>query len=171
MKKNFDHQEIDKKWYKSWIENKTFSAKPNNNKPFTIVIPPPNVTGHLHMGHALNNILQDTIIRFRKLQGYNTLWVPGTDHGGIATQNIVEKLLKKNEGKTKHDLGRERFLQKMLEWRIKTGDVILDQLKKLGCSLDWDRLAFKCMKVAQKLSKRHSYNYLIKGLYIKGKGL
>lgn len=171
MKKNFDHQEIDKKWYKSWIENKTFSAKPNNNKPFTIVIPPPNVTGHLHMGHALNNILQDTIIRFRKLQGYNTLWVPGTDHGGIATQNIVEKLLKKNEGKTKHDLGRERFLQKMLEWRIKTGDVILDQLKKLGCSLDWDRLAFTMDESRSKAVKKAFIQLFNKGLIYKRKRL
>ncbi|GMO64419.1 MAG: valine--tRNA ligase [Endomicrobiia bacterium] len=171
MKKNFDPKKIDEKWYKYWIENKTFSTKPNNNKPFTIVIPPPNVTGHLHMGHALNNTLQDIIIRFRKLQGYNTLWVPGTDHGGIATQNIVERLLKKDEGKTKYDLGRERFLQKMLKLKIETGDVILDQLKKLGCSLDWDRLAFTMDENRSKAVKKAFIQLFNKGLIYKRKRL
>ena len=100
MEKVYNSKEVEQKWYKYWIENKTFSAKPDKNKkPFTIVIPPPNVTGSLHMGHALNNTLQDIIIRFKKLQGFNALWVPGTDHGGIATQNVVEKLLKRRKDK------------------------------------------------------------------------
>ncbi|MDR1400988.1 MAG: valine--tRNA ligase [Endomicrobium sp.] len=171
MEKIFDPKKFEEKWYKYWIENKTFSTKPNKNKPFTIVIPPPNITGHLHMGHALNNTLQDIIIRFRKLQGYNTLWVPGTDHGGIATQNIVEKLIKKEEGKTRHDLGREEFLQKILKWRIKTGEVILDQLKKLGCSLDWDRVAFTMDESRSKAVKKAFIQLFNKGLIYKGKRL
>ncbi|MDR1784639.1 MAG: valine--tRNA ligase [Endomicrobium sp.] len=171
MEKKFYPKKIEEKWYKYWLENKTFSTKPNNNKPFTIVIPPPNVTGHLHMGHALNNILQDIIIRFRKLQGYNTLWVPGTDHGGIATQNIVEKLLKKEEGKTRYDLGREKFLQKVLKWRTKTSGAILDQLKKLGCSLDWDRVAFTMDESRSKAVKKAFIKLFNKGLIYRGKRL
>ena len=128
MEKVYDSKEVEQRWRKYWIENKTFSARiDKKKKPFTIVIPPPNVTGSLHMGHALNNTLQDIILRHKKLQGFNALWVPGTDHGGIATQNIVEKLLKK-EGKTKYDLGREKFLERMWRWREETGDAILEQV-------------------------------------------
>ncbi|MDR1511595.1 MAG: valine--tRNA ligase [Endomicrobium sp.] len=171
MERVYAPKRIEEKWCKYWVENKTFSAKSSNNKPFTVVIPPPNITGCLHMGHALNNTLQDVIIRFKKLQGYNTLWVPGIDHGGIATQNVVERLLKKKEGKTKHDLGRERFLQRMSEWRIETGDVILDQLKKLGCGLDWDRVAFTMDKSRSKAVKRAFIQLFNKGLIYKGKRL
>ncbi|MDR3274952.1 MAG: valine--tRNA ligase [Endomicrobium sp.] len=171
MEKIYNFKEVEAKWYKYWIENKIFSTKPDKNrKPFTIVIPPPNVTGSLHMGHALDNILQDIIIRFKKLQGYNTLWVPGTDHGGIATQNVVEKLLKK-EGKTKYDLGREKFLEKVWQWRAETGDIILEQLKKFGCSLDWDRTAFTMDESRSKAVKK-SFIYLFnKGLIYRGKRL
>ncbi len=103
MEKVYDSKKVEQKWVKYWIENKTFSSKPDNTKKsFTIVIPPPNVTGSLHMGHALNNSLQDAIIRFKKMQGFNTLWVPGTDHGGIATQNVVERL-QKQEGKANYE--------------------------------------------------------------------
>lgn len=171
MEKVYNSKEVEQKWYKYWIENKTFSAKPDKNKkPFTIVIPPPNVTGSLHMGHALNNTLQDIIIRFKKLQGFNALWVPGTDHGGIATQNVVEKLLKK-EGKTKYDLGREKFLETMWKWREETGDTILDQLKKLGCGLDWDRTSFTMDESRSKAVKKAFIELFNKGLIYRGKRL
>jgi valyl-tRNA synthetase len=171
MEKVYDYKEVEEKWHKYWIENKTFSAKPDKNKkPFTIVIPPPNVTGSLHMGHALGDTLQDIIIRFKKLQGFNTLWVPGTDHGGIATQNVVEKLLKK-EGKTKYDLGRDKFLERVWQWRIETGDTILEQLKRLGCGLDWDRVAFTMDESRSKAVKKAFIQLFNKGLIYRGKRL
>lgn len=171
MEKVYNSKDVEQKWYRYWIENKTFSAKVDKTrKPFTIVIPPPNVTGSLHMGHALNNTLQDIIIRFKRLQGFNALWVPGTDHGGIATQNIVEKLLKK-EGKTKHDLGREKFLERMWQWRVETGDTILDQLKKLGCGLDWDRTAFTMDEERSEAVKKAFVKLYDKGLIYRGKRL
>jgi valyl-tRNA synthetase len=171
MDKVYNSKEIEKRWGKYWIENKTFSAKiDKNKKPFTIVIPPANVTGSLHMGHALNATLQDIIIRFKKMQGYNTLWVPGTDHGGIATQNVVEKLLKK-EGIIKYDLGREKFLEKVWQWRSETGDTILDQLKMIGCGLDWDRVSFT-MDESRSKSVKKAFIQLFKGGFIyRGKRL
>jgi valyl-tRNA synthetase len=171
MEKNYNSKEIEEKWRKHWIENKTFSAKPDGKrKPFTIFIPPANITGSLHMGHALNVTLQDIIIRFKKLKGYNTLWVPGTDHGGIATQNVVEKLLKK-EGRTKYDLGRDKFLEKMQQWKTETGGAILDQLKKLGCGLDWNRLAFTMDESRSKAVKKAFIKLFNKGLIYRGKRL
>lgn len=171
MEKVYDAKKVEEKWVDYWIKNKTFSSKiDKNKKSFTIVIPPPNVTGSLHMGHALNNTLQDIIIRFKKMQGYNTLWVPGTDHGGIATQNVVEKLLKK-EGKTKYDLGREKFVEKMWQWREETGDTILDQLKKLGCGLDWDRTRFTMDEACSKSVKKAFKNFYDRGLIYRGKRL
>jgi valyl-tRNA synthetase len=169
MDKVYNSKEVEKKWSKYWVENKTFSAKiDKNKKPFTIVIPPANVTGSLHMGHALNTTLQDIIIRFKKMQGYNTLWVSGTDHGGIATQNIVEKFLKK-EGITKYDLGREKFLEKMWQWRSETGDTILDQLKMIGCGLDWDRVSFTMDESRSKSVKKAFIQLFEKGLIYRGK--
>ncbi|MCG2726604.1 MAG: valine--tRNA ligase [Elusimicrobia bacterium] len=136
LSKTYEPKQIELKWSEIWQEKKIFSSKPDSTKEaFTIVIPPPNLTGALHMGHAFNNILQDILIRYKKMTGYETYWVPGTDHGGIATQNVLEKLLK-TEGKTKEDLGREKFLEKAWQWRKECGDTILNQLKKLGCSLD-----------------------------------
>ncbi|MDR2427225.1 MAG: valine--tRNA ligase [Endomicrobium sp.] len=171
MEKVYNSKDIEQKWCKYWIENKTFSAKPDKNKkPFTIVIPPPNVTGSLHMGHALNNTLQDIIIRFKRLQGYNALWVPGTDHGGIATQNVVEKLLKK-EGKTKYDLGRKKFLETMWQWRNETGDIILEQLKKLGCGLDWDRTSFTMDESRSNAVKKAFIELFNRGFIYRGKRL
>ncbi|GHT41921.1 valine--tRNA ligase [Endomicrobiia bacterium] len=171
MEKVYNSEVIEEKWYKYWIENKTFSAKVDKSKkPFTIVIPPANVTGFLHMGHALNTTLQDVIIRFRKMQGYNTLWVPGIDHGGIATQIVVEKLLKK-EWKTKYDLGREKFLEKIWQWRNETGDTILDQLKMIGCGLDWDRVAFTMDESRSKAVKKAFIQLFDKGLVYRGKRL
>ncbi len=142
IESKFNPKMIEEKWYNYWIKNKiNHSTISKDKKSFSVVIPPPNITGALHMGHALNNTLQDTFIRFAKKHGYNTCWIPGTDHGGIATQNIVEKMLLKKNIK-KNDLGRKKFLEIMWKWREETGDTILMQLKKLGCLLDWERTRF-----------------------------
>ncbi len=135
---------VEEKWYKFWLEKDYFKAKNQfNNKEnnYSIVIPPPNVTGSLHIGHALNNTLQDILIRWKRMEGYNTLWLPGTDHAGIATQNVVEREIAK-EGKSRDDLGREKFLEQVWQWKEKYGNNILNQLKRLGFSCDWSRLRF-----------------------------
>lgn len=133
---------MESKWYKFWEQNKFFHAEVNpSKKPYTIVIPPPNITGVLHMGHVLNITLQDAFIRYRRMQGYEACWIPGTDHAGIATQNVVEKSLRK-EGKTRHDLGREKFLERVWQWKEQYGGVIIKQLRTLGCSCDWERERF-----------------------------
>jgi valyl-tRNA synthetase len=138
----YDHSIQEKKIYDFWENKKLFSPlKTKNNKKFSVVIPPPNVTGRLHMGHALNNSLQDVLIRFYRMNGYETLWQPGTDHAGIATQAVVEKNLSK-EGINKNELGREKFIEKVWEWKAESGDLIINQLKKLGCSCDWSRSRF-----------------------------
>jgi valyl-tRNA synthetase len=140
--KAFEPQTSEKTWYQYWLDHDLFHAyDTSSKKPFSIVIPPPNVTGMLHMGHALNNVLQDVIIRFKRMQGYNTLWMPGTDHAGIATQNVVEQELAK-EGISRHDLGREKFIERVWQWKAKYGGVIINQLKRLGCSCDWPRERF-----------------------------
>ncbi len=145
MESRYTPQDIEEKWYRTWREAGAFEPKgrpgPGVGKPFTIVIPPPNVTGALHMGHALNNTLQDVLIRFKRLQGYRTLWQPGTDHAGIATQSVVEKQLAK-EGVKRQDLGREKFVAKVWEWKNEYGDRIVNQLMRLGSSCDWSRLRF-----------------------------
>src|SRR3989339_2200721 len=112
ISKTYEPKEIEKKWLNFWEEQNLYHSEPNNRKPFTIVIPPPNVTGSLHMGHALNNLLQDIIIRFKRMNGFNSCWVPGTDHGGIATQNVVERILKK-AGILRENIGRDKFLEEM----------------------------------------------------------
>ncbi len=140
MESRYSPQDIEQKWYSTWREAKAFEPA-GEGKPFTIVIPPPNVTGALHMGHALNNTLQDVLIRFKRLQGYRTLWQPGTDHAGIATQSVVEKQLAK-DGVKRQDLGREKFIEKVWEWKTEYGDRIVNQLMRLGSSCDWSRLRF-----------------------------
>lgn len=138
----YDPQAVEAKWYAFWEENNLFHAKTDPNKqPFSIVIPPPNVTGQLHMGHALDNTLQDILIRFKRLQGYDTLWMPGTDHAGIATQIKVEEMLAQ-EGKTRYDLGRETFIDRVWDWKAQYGSRIINQLKRLGASCDWQRERF-----------------------------
>ncbi|MFI3266085.1 MAG: valine--tRNA ligase [Rikenellaceae bacterium] len=133
--------QIEDKWYQYWLENKMFHSEPDSRTPYTIVIPPPNVTGVLHMGHMLNNTIQDVLIRRAKMNGFNTCWVPGTDHASIATEaKVVQKL--KSEGIEKTDLSREQFLEHAWEWTNKHGGIILEQLKKLGASCDWDRTCF-----------------------------
>ncbi|MDD2672509.1 MAG: valine--tRNA ligase [Syntrophales bacterium] len=142
MAGSFEPGKVEQKWYDFWMEKNLFRAEEKSSrKQFSIVIPPPNVTGMLHMGHALNNTLQDIMIRFRRMQGFNTLWMPGTDHAGIATQNVVEQELAR-KGITRHDLGREKFIEKVWEWKEKYGGVITNQLKRLGCSCDWSRERF-----------------------------
>ena len=132
---------VEDKWYSAWLENKCFSSKPDNRKAFTIVIPPPNVTGVLHMGHMLNNTIQDVLVRRARMKGFNACWVPGTDHASIATEaKVVAKL--KAEGIDKKDLSREEFLSHAWQWKEKHGGIILEQLKKLGASCDWDRTRF-----------------------------
>lgn len=137
----FEAKSVEKKWYDYWMENKYFHSKPDHRTPYTIVIPPPNVTGVLHMGHMLNNTIQDVLIRRARLKGFNACWVPGTDHASIATEaKVVAKL--KSEGINKNDLTREEFLKHAWEWTDKYGGTILEQLKQLGCSCDWDRTKF-----------------------------
>jgi len=134
------HTDVENKIYSYWEKNKLFEPKKNTNK-FSIVIPPPNVTGSLHMGHALNNSIQDLLVRFHRMNNFETLWQPGTDHAGIATQALVERKLEK-DGIKKNDLGRDKFIEKVWEWKKEYGDIIINQLKKLGCSCDWSRNAF-----------------------------
>ncbi|MBI4982481.1 MAG: valine--tRNA ligase [Candidatus Omnitrophica bacterium] len=138
----YNPKDTEDKWYKFWQDEFLFSAKPSlDKKPFTIVIPPPNVTGILHMGHALNNTIQDILIRYHRMLGEEALWMPGTDHAGIATQNVVEKSIAK-EGLKRHDLGREKFVERVWLWKEQYGSTIIKQLKKLGASCDWDRIRF-----------------------------
>jgi valyl-tRNA synthetase len=139
---SYEPADVEKKWYSHWIDKGYFHADVNDCKePYSIVIPPPNVTGNLHMGHALNNTLQDILCRWQRMKGKSVLWMPGTDHAGIATQNVVERLLAE-EGKSKYDLGREKFEERVWQWKEHSGGQIQGQLKRLGCSLDWDRERF-----------------------------
>jgi len=140
--KIYDPKGVEQRRYKQWLENKYFHADPNSRKtPYTIVIPPPNVTAELHLGHAYNNTLQDILIRYKKMNGFETLWMPGTDHAGIATQNVVEKQLEK-EGLDRHKLGREKFIERVWKWKEEKGSRITEQLQLLGCACDWDRERF-----------------------------
>ena len=141
LAKTYSPQEIESKWYAYWLKNKFFESKPDHREPFTIVIPPPNVTGVLHMGHMLNNTIQDVLIRRARMMGYNACWVPGTDHASIATEAKVVNLLRE-KGITKADISREDFLKHAFEWKDKYGGIILEQLKKLGASCDWSRTRF-----------------------------
>ena len=139
---SYEPHDVEKKWYKKWEQAGSFHASVDDGKnPYCIVIPPPNVTGNLHMGHALNNTLQDILIRWQRMKGRSSLWMPGMDHAGIATQNVVERLLRE-EGKSKDDLGREKFEERVWQWKEHSGGQIQGQLRRLGCSLDWERERF-----------------------------
>ena len=168
LAKTYDPHGIEDRLYEKWMEKKYFHAKVDRSKkPFTIVMPPPNITGQLHMGHALDNTMQDILIRFKRMQGYNALWQPGTDHASIATEvKIIEKL--KEEGIDKHDLGREKFLERAWEWKKEYGGRITGQLRKLGSSCDWDRERFTmdegCNKaVTEVFCKMHEKGWIYKG--------
>ena len=165
----YNPKEIEDKWYSFWEEGNFFHCEPDPaKKPYTIVIPPPNVTGVLHMGHALNNILQDILIRWRRMQGYNTLWMPGTDHAGIATQNVVERKLTK-KGTNRHELGREKFIEEVWKWKKEYGSEILNQLRKLGSSCDWERERFTMDEGLSKAVKEAFVKLYEKGFIYKGK--
>ena len=168
LSKTYDPSAIEKRLYEKWEKNGYFHAEPDSKKkPFTIVMPPPNITGQLHMGHALDNALQDTLIRYKRMQGYNALWQPGTDHAAIATEVKVIDALKK-QGIDKADLGREGFLEKCWDWRAEYGSRIITQLKSLGSSADWQRERFTmddgCSAAVQEVFVR-LYN---KGMIYKG---
>ena len=137
----YNPEGIEQRWYNEWMEQKLFSSIPDNRPSYTVVMPPPNVTGILHMGHMLNNTIQDILVRRSRMLGYNACWVPGTDHASIATENKVVQQLKE-QGISKDDISREEFLNHAFDWKNKYGNIILDQLKKLGCSCDWERTRF-----------------------------
>jgi len=169
LPKVYEPQQVENRIYKMWEENGYF--KPSGNadaKPFTIVMPPPNVTGQLHMGHAMDATLQDTLIRFKRMQGYDTLWVPGVDHAGIATQIKVEEELRVKEGLSRYDLGREKFLERVWDWKHKYGNRIVEQQKKLGASCDWDRAAFTMDETCSKAVREVFVSLYEKGLIYKG---
>ena len=168
LAKLYDPKDVEDRIYKTWLDGKYFHAEVDpKKKPYTIVIPPPNITGQLHMGHALDNTLQDILIRFRRMQGYDTLWLPGTDHASIATEaKIVEAM--KAEGLTKEDLGREGFLERAWEWKAQYGGRIIEQLKKLGSSCDWDRERFTLDEGCSKAVKEVFVNLYEKGLIYRG---
>ena len=170
MDKNYDAKAAEAKWYPIWEKNGYFHQEPDGREPYSVVIPPPNVTGILHMGHALNQTIQDILVRWRRMQGKNTLWLPGTDHAGIATQNVVEKALKK-EGKRRQDLGREAFLERVWEWKKQYGGTIVHQQRMLGNSTDWLRERFTfdegCSKaVAKVFTQLYDEGLVYKGNYI-----
>jgi valyl-tRNA synthetase len=143
LPKSYDPKEIEPRWYADWMTRGYFHADAAAPKaPFAIVIPPPNVTGSLHMGHALGSTIEDIFTRWRRMAAYNAMWLPGSDHAGIATQMVVERELREKEKKSRHDIGRQAFVEKVWEWRGRTGDRIFEQLKRMGCSLDWDRATF-----------------------------
>ncbi|MFQ5714334.1 MAG: valine--tRNA ligase [Candidatus Scalinduaceae bacterium] len=165
----YSPKEVEEKWYRFWEKGKFFHSAPDPNKePFTIVIPPPNVTGVLHMGHALNNILQDILIRWKRMQGYNSLWMPGTDHAGIATQNVVEKELMK-KGLSRDKLGREKFIEEVWKWKSEYGSEILKQLRKLGSSCDWERERFTMDEGLSRAVREAFVRLYEKGLIYRGK--
>jgi valyl-tRNA synthetase len=167
----YDPKNVEEGIYKSWSEEGLFRAETSSKKkPYSIVIPPPNITGILHMGHALNNAIQDILIRWKKMQGFEVLWMPGTDHAGIATQNVVEREIAK-EGIKRHDLGREKFLKKVWQWREEYGSTIIHQLKRLGCACDWDRMRFTMdeglsLAVMEVFKRLYNEGLIYKGDYI-----
>ena len=169
LPKIYEPQAVEERIYKMWEENGYFKpqGKPDA-KPFTIVMPPPNVTGQLHMGHAMDATLQDTLIRFKRMQGYDALWVPGVDHAGIATQIKVEEELRTKEGLTRYDLGREKFLERVWDWKHKYGNRIVEQQKKLGASCDWDRARFTMDEGCSKAVREVFVSLYEKGLIYKG---
>lgn len=166
--KVYDPKSFEKKWYEYWEKNNLFHAEVEEDKdPYSIVIPPPNVTGQLHMGHAMDNTLQDILIRWRRMQGYNTLWMPGCDHAGIATQAKVEEALRK-EGKSRYDLGREKFLERVWEWKEEYGNRIMFQLRTLGSSCDWERQRFTMDEGCSRAVREVFVSLYEKGLIYQG---
>ena len=169
LEKTYDPKQVEERLYKSWEENGLFHDEPDpEKKPYSIVMPPPNITGQLHMGHALDNTMQDTLIRWRRMQGYCTLWLPGTDHASIATEVKVMEKLQEEKGVTKHDIGREAFLERAWAWKEQYGGIIVKQLKKLGGSCDWQRERFTMDEGCSKAVSDVFINLYNKGLIYKG---
>lgn len=168
MNKTYDPKSFEERIYKKWLDNKYFAAHPDpDKKPFTVVIPPPNITGQLHMGHALNDTIQDSIIRYKRMKGFEALWLPGTDHASIATEvKIVQKM--REEGLSKDDVGRDGFLQRAYAWKEQYGGRIVEQLKKMGFSCDWDKLAFTMDERCSKAVREVFVNLYDKGLIYRG---
>ncbi|MFY9457707.1 MAG: class I tRNA ligase family protein, partial [Candidatus Spechtbacterales bacterium] len=170
LPKAYDPKTTESRIYNLWLKSGFFNPDKlpkRHKKPFTIVIPPPNVTGELHMGHTLQHIIHDIIIRKKRMEGYKTLWLPGTDHAGIATQNKVEQKLKR-EGKTRFDLGREKFIEEVWKWKEQYGNIIIEQMKKLGNSCDWSRLRFTMDKDYMTAVDAAFEHYYKKGWIYKG---
>ncbi|MFN7843683.1 MAG: class I tRNA ligase family protein, partial [Pirellula sp.] len=168
----FDFSTACREIYQAWVDEGCFDANVNKDKkPFTIVIPPPNVTGALHLGHALNNTLQDVQIRMHRMMGYEALWMPGTDHAGIATQAVVERRLKELENKTRHDLGRDKLVERIWQWKDQYEARILGQLKSMGCSCDWRRTRFTLDDRCAQAVRTTFFDLFSKGLIYRGKRL
>jgi valyl-tRNA synthetase len=172
LPKQYDPKEAQQRWLDFWSERGYFHSRPGpSREPFCIVIPPPNVTGALHLGHALNNTLQDVLIRWRRMQGYNALWVPGTDHAGIATQAVVERRVKEEEGKSRRDLGREELVRRIWRWKDEYEKRILGQLRQLGCSCDWERTRFTLDETCARAVRVTFFKMFRDGLIYRGKRL
>ena len=168
----FEFKDAQTRWYQCWEDKRYFHSEPDpDRQPFTVVIPPPNVTGALHLGHALNNSLQDILVRMKRMQGFNPLWMPGTDHAGIATQAVVERRLHEEEGKTRHDLGREGLVKRIWSWKESYEKRILGQLKSMGCSCDWERVRFTLDDVCAKAVRQTFFDLFSKQLIYRGKRL
>ena len=169
LPKVYEPQQVEGRIYQMWMDHDCFKAEPDpDKKPFSIVMPPPNVTGQLHMGHAMDSTLQDILTRFKRMQGYSALWLPGTDHAGIATQIKVEEELRTKEGLTRYDLGREKFLQRVWQWKEKYGNRIVEQQKKMGASCDWSRSRFTMDEGCSKAVRETFCELYDKGLIYKG---
>jgi valyl-tRNA synthetase len=172
LAKQYDPKEAQERWLKFWDDRGYFHSRPDPSRsPYCIVIPPPNVTGALHMGHALNNTLQDVLIRWRRMQGYNALWMPGTDHAGIATQAVVERRIREEDGKTRLDLGREELVRRIWQWKDQYEARILQQLRQLGCSCDWKRTRFTLDPICARAVRYTFFNLFRDGLIFRGKRL
>src|SRR3989338_7175377 len=186
LSSQYDPKSVEARIYSEWLRRELFVPKIKNpaegearhgrqkskikKKPYTILLPPPNITGSLHMGHALNATISDILIRYHRMRGFKTAWLPGIDHAGIAAQNVVEKNLRK-ENISRFDLGREKFIEKVWEWKNKYGNIILDQLKRLGASADWSRTRFTMDPTYSEEVLRAFVHYYKKGLIYRGKRL
>jgi len=170
--KVYDPKACEAKWYAYWLDKRLFHTDLASDRPkYSIVIPPPNVTGRLHMGHALNNTLQDILCRYQRLTGAEVVWMPGTDHAGIATQSVVERQLFENEGLTRHDIGREKLVERIWKWREEYGGAIIEQLRALGCSCDWERLRFTLDEVCARAVRHTFFKMFRDGLIYRGRRL
>ena len=170
LPKRYDPNSVEPKWYQRWLANRDFVANPQSSKPaFSIVMPPPNITGVLTLGHVLNDTIQDVLARRARMQGFEVLWLPGMDHAGIGTQTAVEKYLRRTENKTRHDLGREEFLRRVLDWQDKHGGIIIEQLKRLGCSCDWSRQRYTLDKAYAAAVQNVFVELYDKGLIYRGR--